>query len=109
MPSHDLELVRQLASDEANCEFFDAVMAELRARELDSDDLLYVLQFELGETHWFKSRVTEKYHPGTVSDYYSVWIDFCDCRMFVKLLIREEASGSKKLVITSFKKDNRYE
>lgn len=108
MPGHDLELVRQLASDEANCEFFEAVLAELRARRADSDDLLYVLQMELGDAHWFKSKVTEKYHPGTISDYYSIWIDFCDCRMFVKLLIREEASV-RKLVITSFKKDDRYE
>lgn len=109
MPFHDLDLVRQLASDEANCEIFDVVMVELRAREVDSDDLLYMLQFELGEAHWYKSKVTEKYYPGTVSDYYSLWVDFCNCRMFMKLLLKEEHGGSSRLVITSFKKDERYE
>jgi hypothetical protein len=38
-----------------------------------------------------------------VSDYYSIWVDECGAKMFLKLLISGE-----RLVITSFKKDERY-
>jgi hypothetical protein len=61
------------------------------------------LTSELGESHCFKSKPTEKYFPATVSDYYSIWIDECGVKMFLKLLINGE-----RLVITSFKKDERY-
>jgi hypothetical protein len=73
------------------------------AAQLDTDDLREILVSELGEAHCFRSRPTEKYFPATVSDYYSMWIDNCGGRMFIKLLISND-----RLVITSFKKDNRY-
>jgi hypothetical protein len=38
-----------------------------------------------------------------VSDYYSIWINECGTRMFIKLLVSGE-----NLVITSFKRDERY-
>jgi hypothetical protein len=84
------------------------VLDELRAWSLDSDDLLYLLQYELGEKHWFKSEVTRRYYPDTVSDYYSIWIDECSCKMFIKIIVRD-AGGDKRLVVTSFKKDDRYD
>lgn len=80
------------------------VLATLRDQKLDSDDLREIIQTELGEAHCFKTKLTEKYFPGTMSDYYSIWIGDCACRMFLKLLIVDG-----RLVVTSFKKDNRYE
>jgi hypothetical protein len=102
-PVNSLELVRRLAIQERTCEFFQAVLEELRRHGLDTDDLREILVSELGEAHCFRSRPTEKYFPATVSDYYSVWIDDCGGRMFIKLLVSND-----RLVITSFKKDNRY-
>ena len=88
---------------ERTCEFFQAVLQELRRQGMDTDDLREILVSDLGEAHCFRSRPTEKYFPATVSDYYSMWIDECGGTMFIKLLI-----SSDRLVITSFKKDNRY-
>lgn len=102
-PANPLELVRRLAEAEGNCVFFQAVLAELRHHGLDSDDLRDILSSELGEVHCFKSSPTRRYYPATVSDYYSIWINECGTRMFIKLLISDE-----RLVITSFKKDERY-
>lgn len=48
-----------------------------------------------------------KYHPATVSDDYSIWVDECGERMFLKLLVSQASDGSDLPVITSFKKDNR--
>lgn len=87
---------------------FGVVLASLRSHDLDSDDLRAVIVSELGEVHWFKSVVTEKYYPATVSDYYSCWIDEAGCRMFLKLLVVGLGSSEEMLVITSFKKDERY-
>jgi len=94
-PANPLELVRRLAAQERSCEFFQAVLAELRRHGLDTDDLREILVAELGEVHCFRSRPTEKYFPATVSDYYSVWIDDCGGRMFIKLLISGDTSGPK--------------
>ena len=79
------------------------MLVELRRHGLDTDDLRDILCSDLGEAHCFRSRPTEKYHPATISDYYSIWVDECGERMFLKLLI-----SSNRLVITSFKKDDRY-
>jgi hypothetical protein len=102
-PANALDVVRRLTADEGSCEYYQPVLTELRLRGLDSDDLREIPGAELGENHCFRSRPTERYHPATISDYYSLWIDDCGCRMFSKLLIRDG-----RLVITSFKKDNRY-
>ena len=102
-PVNPLELVRRLAAGERTCRFFQPVLTELRRLGLDSDDLREMICSELGEVHCFTSKPTEKYYPATVSDYYSVWIDECGTRMFLKLLVNDDV-----LVITSFKKDNRY-
>ncbi len=103
-PVNPLQLVRRLAEAEDNCVFFHPVLSELRHHGLDSDDLRGILCSELGEVHCFKSSPTRRYYPETVSDYYSIWIDECGAKMFLKLLVTEE-----RLVITSFKKDERYE
>lgn len=65
--------------------------------------MLAILASDLGEAHCFKSSPTRKYFPATVSDYYSMWIDECSAHMFIKLLVNDG-----RLVITSFKKDERY-
>ncbi|WP_146101615.1 type II toxin-antitoxin system MqsR family toxin [Rhodopila globiformis] len=104
MPANALETVRRLVADERTCSFFQPVLAELRRHDLDSDDLREILATELGEIHCFKSKPTEKYFPQTTSDYYSIWIDGCGTKMFIKLLVSGE-----KLVVTSFKRDERYE
>jgi hypothetical protein len=91
------------AAAEGRCTFFQPVLFELRRNGLDSDDLREILGSELGEAHCFKSSPTKKYYPATVSDYYSIWVDECGARMFIKRLI----SGDR-LVITSFKRDERY-
>jgi len=101
-PANDLEIVRRLASEEAACEYFQPVLVELRRHGLDTEDLREIIVSELGETHCFRSKPTEKYHPATTSDYYSIWIDVRGFRMFIKLLI-----SGQRLVVTSFKKDNR--
>jgi hypothetical protein len=102
-PANSLELVRRLAAVESSCSFFQPVLSELRHHGLDSDDLREILSSDLGEIHCFKTRPTQKYYPATVSDYYSIWIDECGARMFIKLLIHDG-----RLVITSFKRDERY-
>ncbi len=102
-PANPLDLVRRLATDERACAFFQPVLTELRRVGLDTDDLREILCSELGEAHCFRSRPTEKYFPATVSDYYSLWIEDCGARMFIKLLVHQD-----RLVITSFKKDDRY-
>lgn len=108
MPAHDLKLVRELAADESKCEFFDVVGEELRAWSMDSDDLRLLIAHELEEKHWYKSEVTRKYYPGTISDYYSIWVDECGFKMFLKIIVRKGV-GQSRLVVTSFKKDNRYD
>lgn len=106
-PTNALDLVRRLASDEANCEFYKPVLDELSRRQLDTDDLLGIICTEVGETHCYATKQTEKYHPATVSDYFSIWVDDCGERMFLKLLVSKAGDGSDLLVVTSFKKDNR--
>ena len=103
VPANPLEMVRRLAEAEDNCSFFVPVLTELRRHGLDSDDLRDILMSELGEVHCFKSSPTRRYYPNTVSDSYSIWINECGTKMFIKLLI-----GGGRLVITSFKKDERY-
>jgi hypothetical protein len=83
--------------------FFSQCSRSFGGTALDTDDLREIIAGELGEVHCFQSRPTEKYYPATVSDYYSYWIDVCGARMFIELLI-----SGHRLVITSFKKDNRY-
>lgn len=107
-PTNSLAQVRRLAADETSCEFYTPVMEELRRHNLDSDDLLEIIRSELGETHCHDSKPTQRYYPATISDYYSIWVDECGTRMFLKLLVVEVAAGSERLVVTSFKKDNRY-
>ena len=102
-PANSLELVRRLAAAENSCSFFQAVLSELRRHGLDSDDLREILSSDLGDIHCFKSSPTRKYYPATVSDYYSIWIEECSARMFIKLLVSEG-----RLVITSFKRDERH-
>lgn len=103
-PTHDLTLVRALAADETKCVIWQRVLPELRNYGLDTDDLRDIIIGDLGSQHCFKTAVTQKYHPGTVSDYFSIWVDECNEYMFIKLLI----SDSGELVITSFKKDTRH-
>jgi hypothetical protein len=92
-PVNSLALVRRLAAVEKSCTFFQSVLVELRRHGLDSDDLREVLTSELGDAHCFKSSPTRKYHPGTVSDYYSIWIEECRAKMFIKLLVSRRSIG----------------
>jgi hypothetical protein len=108
-PSNALSDVRRLAEDELSCEFFNVVLIELGLHHLDSDDLREIIQHELGESHCFKTSQTKKYHPATMSDYYSIWINECRCSMFLKLLVVTLEGGAQRLIITSFKKDERYD
>ena len=108
MPANSLDEVRQLAAEDDLCEFFGVVLDELRRRGLDSDDLREIIQSELGDAHYSKSKETERYHPGTTSDYFSIWIDECGAYMFLKLLVRTTSDGSRRLVVTSFKVDDRH-
>ena len=108
MPAmHDLILVQRLAESVANCEIFRPVLRELGDRNLDTSDLLDLIRKDLKEKHFKKSRPTLKHYEGTDSDYYSIWIEECDCHMFLKFLIHEGPSGSR-LVITSFRRDDSY-
>jgi hypothetical protein len=97
-----------LAESEETCEFFRVVLDELSRRKLDDDDLREIIRSELGESHCYDSRPTKKYHPQTTSDYFSIWIDECGERMFLKLLVANQGTDGERLVVTSFKKDNRY-
>jgi hypothetical protein len=47
-PTHPLEVVRRLAENEENCEFFKPVLQMLRENEMDSDDLREIIMTELG-------------------------------------------------------------
>jgi hypothetical protein len=102
-PANPLDQVRRLAASEASCTFFQPVLTELRSHGLDTDDLREIIASELGDAHCYRSRPTEKYYPATTSDYYSIWIDDCGAVMFLKLLVSDG-----RLVVTSFKRDNRY-
>lgn len=108
-PTNPLSDVRQLAATEERCEFYRPVLTELRQHGMDTDDLRALIECELGDTHCYETKPTEKYHPGTVSDYYSVWVEDCRSQMFLKLLVATDAAGARRLVVTSFKKDLRYE
>lgn len=107
-PGNPLETVRGLGADEAKCQFHKPVLDSLRTRGMDSDDLLEIVKSELGEAHCYASRRTEKYYPGTVSDYYTLWVDVCGDRMFLKRLVSGPGTADEQLVITSFKKDRRH-
>ncbi len=108
-PANPLDHVRRLAADEEKCEFYKPVLDELSRSKLDSEDLRDIIATELGTVHFFKSKPTEKYYPSTTSDYYSIWVDVCGARMFLKLLIYSLGTEGERLVITSFKKDERYD
>ena len=108
-PTNDLELVKSLAlryleGDEAGCDIWQAPLVELRTRGIYSDDLMGIIATELGAIHCYKTAPTVKHHPGTTSDYFSVWVDECACQMFLKLLLGTDG----RLHVTSFKKDDRY-
>ena len=107
--TNSLRLVRQLAADEQRCEFFNAVFEELASHGLDSDELLDIIINDLGETHCFASKQTEKYFPNTMSDYYSIWVEECRCHMFLKLLVDGDKEETARLIITSFKRDDRHD
>ena len=106
-PSNSLEVVRRLAANGLKFEFFDVVIGELRRRGMDIDDLLEILRSEIGETHCYHTAPTKRYYPTTMSDYYSFWVDVCGEHMFIKLLVIDCDSSTERLVVTSFKKDNR--
>lgn len=108
-PANPLDEVRRLASKETSCVIFKVALEGLFEHGMDSDDLRDVISTELGETHCFKSKATERYYPSTVSDYYSIWIHDCGAQMFLKLLVSNPGSDSALLVISSFKKDDRYD
>lgn len=108
-PTNPLEAIRRLAADEDRCVLFRPVLEELRERGMDSDDLREIIRSEVGSSQCYQSKPTEKYYPGTVSDYYSLWVDECGARMFLKMLISDIGSENERLVVTSFKKDNRYD
>ena len=69
-PTNSLEDVRRLAMDEHKCVLFKSVLEELRERGMDSDDLWEIIRSELGATHCFRTKATEKYYPDTMSDYF---------------------------------------
>jgi hypothetical protein len=108
-PANGLDDVRRLADSEETCEFFKPVLDELSRHGLDDDDLREIIRSELGDGHCFRGKPTEKYHPQTTSDYYSIWINECGSRMFIKLLIAHRGTVRERLVVTSFKKDDRYD
>jgi hypothetical protein len=108
-PTNPLADVRRLAEDESKCEFFGLVLDELARHGLDSDDLREIIRSELGEAHCFRTKATEKYYPASTSDYYSIWIDNCGVQMFLKLLAVYVGSDRERLVVTSFKKDDRHD
>ncbi len=108
-PTNDLELVKALAlryldGDPAGCDIWAAPLEQLRARKLSSDDLMEIIATELGAAHCFRTKPTLKHHPGTTSDYFSIWVDEFACPMFLKLLMATDG----RLHVTSFKKDERY-
>lgn len=106
-PANPLTRIRQLASAEANCIMYTPVLEEIRSRQMDTDELLEIIASEVGEAHCFAVKPTERYYPSTTSDYYSIWVDVCGCHMFIKLFIAS-VDGGDKLVITSFKRDDRH-
>lgn len=108
-PANPLEIVRRLAANEERCAFFRPVVDELKRRGLDDDDLLEMIRSEPGEVHCYRSKPTEKYYPETVSDYYSIWLTDCGAHMFLKLLVDNADTENERLVITSFKKDDRHD
>lgn len=108
-PANDIEVVRRLADDEERCEFYKPVLEELARCKLDSDDLREIILSELGVKHCYDSKPTRKHYAGTMSDYYSIWINECHAYMFLKLLVAVSETKGEHLVITSFKKDNSYD
>lgn len=107
-PANPLSLIRQLAADVSKVVMFRPVMEELRRRGLDSDDLLDIIVSDLADFNCFASKETLRYYPRTTSDYYSIWVEECGCRMFLKLLVDHATGRGPFLVITSFKKDDRH-
>ena len=62
-----------------------------------------------GEAHCYRSKPTEKYYPASTSDYYTIWLTDCGAHMFLKLLVDQTGTPQERLVVTSFKKDDRYD
>lgn len=100
-PSYSRDLVKRLAAEPTSFEMFKSAADDALGFGLDSDDVREVFQ-RIDEWDWIKSKPTEKYHPGTVSDYYIYFVDECLTRMFIKFLIANDV-----LVVTSFKEDER--
>lgn len=107
-PANRLDDVRRLAADENTCEFYAAVREELRGMGIDSNDLREIIISDLGPLHFRKAEPTLKKYPTTMSDYYSIWLDECGCNMFLKLLIADRGTDNERLVVTSFKRDEKY-
>lgn len=108
-PANDLEKVKSIAmrfleGDVSDCEIWASPLTQLLQNSLASDDLMEIIATELGACHCYNTQPTRKYHQGTTSDYYSIWVDEYGCLMFLKLLLAADG----RLHVTSFKKDRRY-
>ena len=99
-PSYSRDQVKVLAADPDRFEMYRCAADDALGFGLDSDDIREVFQ-RIDEWTFLKKEPTEKYHPGTISDYYIYFVEECLTRMFIKFLVAEGV-----LVVTSFKEDD---
>ncbi len=99
-PRYPRDLVRRLATTPDSFEMFQSAADNALGFGLDSNDVRDVFQ-RIDEWDCLATKPTEKYYPGTMSDYYVYFVDECMTRMFIKFLISNDV-----LIVTSFKEDD---
>ncbi len=99
-PSYPHALVKRLASGPDTFTMYRTAADDALGYGLDSDDVRDIFQ-RIDEWECLASKRTERYYPGTMSDYYLYFVDECLTRMFIKFLIHQDV-----LVVTSFKEDD---
>jgi len=102
-PSYDLTLIAKLASSGKTFGMLRGAAEDALGFGMDDDDVRgwfaeILSHVAIKDCGFIKSKVTEKYPPGTCSDYYQARIDQCGCTMFVKFAVYKG-----KLIVTSFK------
>jgi hypothetical protein len=101
-PTYDPAEVKRLASNEETFGMYQSAADDSLGFDLDDEGVREVVQ-RIDEFTFLKSEPTRQYHRGTMSDYYTGYVEECATRIFLKFLIHDGV-----LIVTSFKEDDQY-